>query len=264
MTRDELLDELFDRLTGTGSGGRRALSEFEDHLDDAVADGLDRGLTPEAAERAAVARFGSPEVIAGDLRLAQQGIGAVLPPLAVGAWVAGIFVLLAMGISGLVSELLGRIGSPELVAGDRNGVTYSAARCAEYLALDPSAKSCAEAAAFDHWGEVVLARVGAGVLGLLALGAFLLARRRMLRGAQWQPPALALATVLTALFALAGLVLAGPELVNSIAFSTEGTGAGLADGAVSLLFCAAIGAWLLRHAGRPSAARRTGSGGSPS
>jgi hypothetical protein len=37
---DRYLDEMFDRLAGTGSAGRRALAETEDHLRASAAAGM--------------------------------------------------------------------------------------------------------------------------------------------------------------------------------------------------------------------------------
>ena len=101
-----------------------------------------------------------------------------LRPAFTGGWLAGGLGLVAIGVSGLVAEVFGRAFGPAFVAGDGPGVTYTAARCAEYLRLFPGAGGCAGAAATDHWGEVVQYRVLIGVLGLFALVAFGLARRR--------------------------------------------------------------------------------------
>jgi len=38
----------------------RIIAEAREHLADAIADGLDRGLSQDAAEREALARFGNP------------------------------------------------------------------------------------------------------------------------------------------------------------------------------------------------------------
>jgi hypothetical protein len=249
MNRDEFLDLLFNRLSGTGAAGRRVLVEVGDHLDDAIADGVSGGMTPEQAEVAAVARLGTPDEIAHAHALARQDLGAVGRALLMGAWVAGIVVAIAAGVSGLILEALGRIGSPELVAGDRNGVTYTAARCAEYLQISPGADSCAQAAAIDHWGEMVLGRLALGVLGLLALGALVIGRRTRLQGAAWRPPTLGAAVAVVAMFGAAALVLGAPEVVNLAVSSSNGTGAGITDGAVSLAFAAASAVWLMRRNG---------------
>jgi hypothetical protein len=229
MTRDELLDRLFDRLAGTGSAGRRALAEAEDHLEDAVADGLARGMDPAAAEASAVARFGSAEQVAAAVRAAHRPDVALLRQVFLGLWLAGVVVGLAAGVSGVIAEVLGRLGSPEFVAGDRNGVTYTAARCAEYLHLAPGAHSCAQAAAIDHWGELALGREGAGVLGVLGLLAWLLARRAALRAT---PPVPVVTAVLSVAFGAGAVLLGGPATAEAVFSSTTGTGMGLADGAV--------------------------------
>jgi hypothetical protein len=69
------LDEMFDRLAGTGAGGRRALAEAEDHLRAGAEEGVTNGLTPEEAQRAAVARFGPSDRIATAFRLSHAGLG---------------------------------------------------------------------------------------------------------------------------------------------------------------------------------------------
>ena len=64
---ERYLDEMFDRLAGTGAAGRRALAETEDHLRAAVAAGLAEGLPDQQAEHEAVIRFGSAARIAGQV-----------------------------------------------------------------------------------------------------------------------------------------------------------------------------------------------------
>lgn len=65
------LDELFDRLDGTGAAGRRALIEAEYHLRASSADAMTRGLPEDTAEHEAVSRFGPPALVARKLRSAQ-------------------------------------------------------------------------------------------------------------------------------------------------------------------------------------------------
>jgi hypothetical protein len=64
------LDELFDRLAGTGAAGRRALMEAEYHLRAAAAEAMTRGLPEDRAEHEAVSRFGPPALVARKLRAA--------------------------------------------------------------------------------------------------------------------------------------------------------------------------------------------------
>src|SRR5262249_61874572 len=108
--------------------------------------------------REAVQRFGSTARVASELRVAHQGIGGWLRPAFVGCWLAGAVGLVAVGLSGLVAEVFGRVFGPAFVAGDAPGVTYTSARCADYFEYFPHARDCADAAAQHHWGEVVEGR----------------------------------------------------------------------------------------------------------
>jgi hypothetical protein len=231
---DRYLDDLFDRLAGTGAAGRRALAEAEDHLRAAADQGEALGLNRTDAERRAVTAFGSADGVAAELRAVHRP-DAWLRPAVAGAWLAGGLGLVAIGVSGLVAEVFGRAFGPEFVAGDGPGVTYTAARCAEYLRLFPGAGGCAGAAAMDHWGEVVQYRVLAGVLGLLALGMFGLARRQTAFGtAAWQPPRGAVAVPLGALFAVTGAAFTGLSLMQLAYGGRDMLGANLSAGIVAL------------------------------
>ena len=231
---DRYLDDLFDRLAGTGAAGRRTLAEAEDHLRAAADRSAALGVSPMDAEQRAVTAFGTPDAIAAGVRAVHRP-DAWLRPAFAGAWLAGGLGLAAIGASGLVAEVFGRVFGPEFVAGDGPGVTYTAARCAEYLRLFPGAGGCADAAAMDHWGEVVQFRVLAGVLGLLALGAFGLARRRTAFGdAAWRPPRGAVAVPLGALFAVAGAGLTGISLMQLAYGDRDMLGANLSAGIVAL------------------------------
>jgi hypothetical protein len=231
---ERYLDELFDRLAGTGGAGRRALAEAEDHLRSAADEDEAQGLSRVDAEQRAVVAFGPPHTVAAQLRAVHRP-DAWLRPAFAGAWLAGGLGLVAIGVSGLVAEVFGRIFGPEFVAGDGPGVTYTAARCAEYLRLFPGAGGCAGAAAMDHWGEVVQYRVLAGVLGLLVLAMFGLTRRRTEFGGEaWRPPRGAVAVPLGALFAVAGAGLTGMSLMQLAYGDRDMLGANLSAGIVAL------------------------------
>ena len=232
---DAYLDRLFDRLSGTGPAGRRTLAEAEDHLRAAAGDGEALGLDRAAAERRAIEAFGSPDLLAAQVRAVHRP-AAWLRPAFTGAWLAGGVALITVGVAGLVAEVMGRIWGPAFVAGDTPGVTYTAARCAQYLAISPRAHGCAEAAATDHWGEVVMSRVGAGVLGLIALMVLWAAVRTTALGtASWRPPRGTVALPLMVLFALAGLGLSGLALMQLAFRDTGMMGANLSAGVVALV-----------------------------
>jgi hypothetical protein len=90
----------------------------------------------------------------------------------------GAVGLVTVGASGAVAAALGAIGGKAFVSGDPPGVTYSAARCAEFHEYVPSARTCEQAATVHHFGEVVGYRLAAGVLGLVVIGVLAIAGRR--------------------------------------------------------------------------------------
>jgi hypothetical protein len=245
---ERYLDELFDRLAGTGAAGRRSLVEAEDHLRSAAATGVATGLDRERAEREAVARFGSPGSIATALQLTHRGVGALIRPFIAGAFIIGVVGMLALGVSGIASELLGRTLGAAFVAGDKSGVTYTPARCADYFEYFPHASSCNDAAAQHHWGEVVEGRVAVGVLGLLGLGFGLIVRRALgSRWALWRPSTATVTLVIAAVAGAGAVVLAGPSAMNFLFGERSGIGVFLADGTVAGLVALGAAAWGLRH-----------------
>ncbi|HKQ00214.1 MAG TPA: hypothetical protein VJ735_07760, partial [Actinomycetes bacterium] len=161
----------------------------------------------------------------------------------------GAVGLVAIGASGALAELLGRLFGPAFVAGDLHGVTYTAQRCAEFLEYFPDAGSCGQAAALHHWGEVVEYRVAAGVLGLLVLGAFLLWRgRRRGPGPQYLgvlPDGFS-ATVATSLFGVAAAVLTLESLDSLLAADGSGTGQWLSAAIVASAMAVGYGISLYR------------------
>jgi hypothetical protein len=168
------LDQLLTYLRGSAHDVRRILSEVEKHLRDATAELVAAGASEEEAQRLAIARFGHPRTVARrfSARLAPIPPAAVATELAQVAVVLGAVGLVAIGASGLVAELLGRLFGAGFVAGDLPGVTYTRQRCAQYLEYFPNAGGCEQAATLHHWGEVVEYRVAVGVVGAFVLGAY--------------------------------------------------------------------------------------------
>ena len=68
----KIVDAYILRLESTlrkqGLVNPRIISEAREHLADAIADGRDRGLSEDAAEREALARFGTPDDLTEELR----------------------------------------------------------------------------------------------------------------------------------------------------------------------------------------------------
>jgi hypothetical protein len=243
---EDYLDRLFDELAGTGGTGRRALAEAEDHLASARAELVDAGVPVEEAGSRVVARFGDADRIAADLRAARRDLPGLVRQLVSGSWLLGAVGLIAVGLSGLLAKLMDLAWGARFVAGDSAGVTYTSSRCADFREYFPG-HSCTTAAALHHATEVVDYRVAAGVVGLLALAAYVVLRRiGPLAGARFAPRTDLLALVATALFGLAAVALGGPSLVTAIAGDTDGTGAYLSAGIVAGLVALASAAYGLR------------------
>jgi hypothetical protein len=268
---EDYLDQLLVELRGSARDVRRILAEVEEHLRDATAEGVAEGLPEGKAQWRAVDRFGPPRMVARRFgrpatRLALRALArAAAPFTAVG--------LIAVGVSGAISEALGRWFGPAFVAGDLPDVRYAAARCADFQEYFPG-KSCLDAAAWHHWGEVVEYRVAAGVVGLLLLGGRLLYRRRRRKAPEMTemtektektetvkvaaartavpaadvalPPGL-LAGAATALYGLAAAVLLLQGADDAVAGGmTGGTGQWLSAGGVAAVVAVAYGLALLR------------------
>jgi hypothetical protein len=241
------LDRLLGHLRGSAHIVRRILSEVEEHLRDAVADEVAAGATEEQAQRRAIARFGDARTVARRFSkgLAPVPPAAVLAELARVATLLGAVGLVAIGVSGGIAELFGRVFGPAMVAGDLPGDTYTPQRCADFLEYFPHAGSCARAAALHHWGEVVEYRVAAGVLGLLVLAGYALWRRGRDDAAYVGvlPDGFS-ATVATALYAVAGALL----LLQSAGAHLAGGGDGqwLSGAIVALALAGTYGLRLYR------------------
>lgn len=230
---ERYLDDLLRRLPGDAQAVRRALAEAEAHLYDAVEAHRAAGLSQEDAERAAIAEFGPAPVVA-------RGFGSIRPAdlLRPGALFVAVG-LLAIGVSGALSEVMGRLWGARFVAGDLRGTSYTPARCADFQEYFPG-HGCLDAAALHHFGEVVLYRGAAGVLGLVALLAWrLLPRRRAL-------PASHLYVVGMAVFGGAAALAAAAAL--NAATQGGGTGQWLSAALVAAGVAAAYAVGLMRSA----------------
>jgi hypothetical protein len=245
------LDRLLTHLRGSAHDVRRILSETEEHLRDTTAELMAAGASEEDAQRRAIERFGDPRTVARrfSARLAPVPPAAVVGELARATVLLGAVGLVAIGASGALAELLGRLFGPAFVAGDLPGVTYTTQRCAEFLEYFPDAGGCEQAAAMHHWGEVVEYRVAAGVLGLLVLGAFLVWRgRRRGQGPQYLgvlPDGFS-ATVATSLFGVAAAVLTLESLDSLLAADGSGTGQWLSAAIVASAMAVGYGISLYR------------------
>jgi hypothetical protein len=246
---ERYLDRLLSEVRGSAPELRRILSEAEEHLRDAASELMAAGASEDEAQRQAIERFGDPREVA---RRFSNWLTPI-PPVAVAAELMraavllGAVALVAIGVSGALAELLGRVFGASFVAGDLPDITYTPERCAEFLEYFPRAGSCEQAAALHHWGEVVEYRVAVGVLGLLVLGVYALWRRRG-REAQYLgvlPDGFS-ATVATGVYLVAAAVLGLLSLEAVVVAGGTGNGQWLSGAIVAFGMAVVYGTSLYR------------------
>ncbi|WP_433833550.1 permease prefix domain 1-containing protein [Actinoplanes sp. CA-015351] len=207
---ERYLDEMFDRLAGTGPAGRRMLAETESHLLAAVDEGRARGLDAEAAERAAVTRFGTVTAVVRNVPAGTRDVAGALRRLVAGTWIATGLVMLWWGGHGVATWLLGWPWTKLLIATGRFGAQpdmcgrpwvplYPTADC--FTQYRENLNLVVEGGDRDTYPFV-------GLAGLILLLAWLLLRRATPLGTHaWTPPPVALGLGLAVPFGLAAPVL---------------------------------------------------------
>ena len=206
---DRYLDEMFDLLAGTGADGRRLLVEAEEHLTEAAAEGRARGLDAEAAERAAVERFGAASTIARRVPASAGTVLVSLRRLAVGVWALTGAALAWYGLSGALTWLLSWPWTRLLIATDR----FGAHPMCEPPWIPPGPVDCLRLHREHDVSLLPGADNGFPYLHVAGLGvalvvALLLLRRTTALGAsRWTPKRTVVGLALAIPFGLAGVAL---------------------------------------------------------
>lgn len=254
---EDYLDELYSALPAAARPARRILAEAEDHLREATADGLARGLSESEARREAVTRFGSAARFARASRGSpwRPPTGAVLRDLARAAVPMVAIGLIAIGISGGVAAAMNAVFGATFVGGAPAGAHYAAATCAHFLAIHPGAGTCARAATLENSQDAVALRLPVGALGLLILAvSHLLGRRPTACRTRSTLPEVFLPTLGFVTFGAAGAILTGLVIDGTFVGGAAGRGFYLSGGLVALVTAAAYALPLNRAlAGRPLA-----------
>lgn len=232
---ERYLDQLFIQLRANPPRDARSLlAETEAHLRDAAEEAQRNGLERTEAERAAVEGFGDPHRLAFTDR--DRTRTALVIRIAVSAWWLGAIGAVAVGVSGVIAGLMRLVGaSTTFIAGTRSTANLPAADCSRWLAGDPHAHSCAQAALSDWTWEVIVYRIALGVLGALALAALAMARRRSMRLRMWSPlPDAVVDTIGATVFGIAGVWLTGLGIDAVIVGGARGAGFWLSAAPVAL------------------------------
>ncbi len=232
------LDRLASRLGVPTVGARRLLADAADHIHSDVAARCAAGVDPLQAARLALAAFGEAEDVAAAARPT-----AILVST---GWLFSALGAIAIGLSGLLAAAMGAVWGRAFVAGDPAGLTYSAQRCSEYLALAPGATDCRTAALADHYAEVVDQRVVVGLFGVVLLIGYLFWRRR----GGVAPSRLLLGGAAVVSFGIAGI---GQLVTGATARALDQgmAGAWLAGAVVALLFAVGLAPVLWTGLRRP-------------
>ena len=230
------LDELLTAASGMPPRRVRGLlAEADAHLRDDAAAARRGGLSAIDAETRAVARFGPASVlVAADQSESVTPIGVFLRQVLLTGLLLGGVGALAVGASGVLALFIWIFSGTRVLVGVPSAHVLSAANCARWLAGNPGASSC-RAAAVDDWAtETVVYRIVLGVLGLLALAAFVWVRRhrRLPYGATLLPTVGD--TVATTAFGAAGVWTLGMGIDAIVQSSGAGSGTWLSAAPIAL------------------------------
>jgi hypothetical protein len=248
---EEYLTELRGRLELAAEEAELVVTEAEDHLRETEACGLATGMTVREAQLAAISAFGSVTAVVRahasrpDSFIRGRTPAAILGDLILAGWKLAATVLIAVGISGLLVQImndtLGRAFTGQAPA----GVAFQKVSCAYWMSVWPGARTCAAAHLLEASSDAVVLRVAAGALGAVLLVAYGLVRyvqRRNQTG-----PAVVLAGYFPLLAAAVfGAGLLGLALAQLTGFAVvQGLGTYLSAAVV----WAAATAWYGRRAG---------------
>jgi hypothetical protein len=157
--------------------------------------------------------------------------------------------LVAIGISGILAFGLGLVAGRAFISGGPPGVAYSVPTCRDFLEDAPHARSCAEAAAKEHFSGVIAVRIAAGVLGVALLaGAALLRRRRRQppESSSARLPEVLVPTIATLAFSGVGVWLVAHGIDLTLGNADSGGGGFLSLGIVALVMAVWFSVALIR------------------
>lgn len=243
---DRYLDELTSRLRGPARRVRRVLAETEEHLRDAVDSRVAGGMSVEEAERAALHDFGTAAYVAAAMNQADSATSRPLVLRAGLETLAGLAALgmVVVGVAGVMGRLLAAVTSTETMFGAPASADLPAASCRHWLAVQPSATTCHQAATLESASDQTAGMIALGLLGLLTVTALAVLRRRTPHAHVL--PAFLAPTIAATAFGAAGVGLAALAASNAVIFSTWGQGLWWTSACCSLLAALACASFSAR------------------
>jgi hypothetical protein len=169
----------------------------------------------------------------------QPRVSPVVSESALAALRLAAITLVAIGVSGILAFGLGVVEGRAFVAGSAPGVTYSAQSCREFIEEAPHARTCAEAAAKEHFAGVIWHRIAAGAVVAVLLAVATGLRRRRRNGPTATLPDALVPAIATATFAVAGVWIGARGVDLALRSADSGAGGLLSVGVVAL----ALAAW---------------------
>jgi hypothetical protein len=253
---ERYLDELFVELRASQPrDARLLLAETEEHLRDLAAAAERDGLDATAAARRAVGEYGDPVIVAGaDVH---RTTTPLLVRIGLSGWQLGAIGAIAIGLSGILAGLVHLFGaSDSFLAADTSTTHLAAADCARWQSLYPNASTCAQAALRDWTAETIFYRIAVGLIGLVALLALVVVRRRFIRARLARPlPRVVSDAVATTAFGAIGVWLAGLGIDAIVVRSGDGAGFWLTAAPIALAAAAVYGRRLVHDINPPTAYR---------
>jgi len=247
---EEYLDALHQALVATIPTRqlRHLLIEAEAHLYDHVDLVVSQGLSRDQAELRAVEHFGPVETLAaGEVAAVRTPWSVLFSQFLRVAWLLGGVGAVAGGVSGAIAWLMHFAGGDRFLNTVTSGKVLSPSDCTRWLALSPPAKSCA--AVVEDWAnETVFYRLAVGVLGIVALAAWLALRRR----AALAGIGLVRDVLGTASFVVATAVTGARALSAVVTHQGDGTGQWLSAAPTPLAAALVFGRRLVSEADRES------------
>jgi hypothetical protein len=178
----QYLDELRASLRLAPEKAALIVAEAEDHLRTTASDALAAGMTEREAQQAAISAFGSVRAVvrAHESRprnlIRGRSTGEILSDLFWSAWKLGGIGLIAIGVSGLVVLVMNVAFGPTFTGQAPPGVTFAKANCAYWMSAWPGAHTCAAAHMLEASSDEVVLRIVGGILGIILLQGYAIAR----------------------------------------------------------------------------------------
>jgi hypothetical protein len=219
------LDQVLVSLPGSPRHVRHTLAEIESHLLDAATAAQAEGLDEHTARALAVRQMGPVAGIADRPSLTLRLTPALRRRVVLSALLIGGVGGIAVGIGGSIGAVVNVLLGDRAIATPFPVGSYTTADCRRWLAGDPSARDCVTAMTADHARDFLISAGLCGLIGVVAIAAYAMLKRR------WSSPAIATSLpratedVVGAVLALGVAVVLVSQGIDAV-LVTHGNGAG--------------------------------------